>query len=391
MSRLEKAILLKELLIKAEGGMFPTPDSGDDAPLSHIEVKPAQPGIKAPPGYAAKEVIVHRKGKTFKSTRFIKIGEAPNKEGVVLKPPQTGHVKIKPEANKNVDDYGEIAPYPVQEVGAGKAKPEEAKGEAWAKDAKKLYEEGKKKQPEYTPEEAGGKPKSEGKMDNLWNRTDELRNLVMDVIGGCKDANAIAYGHALLNNPDTPHGMMKGHDLIIQLVYMRTNMSHWKGEEGKAARAQVDAWIKGLQAGQEPPKVVKGAVAGKAMDVGVDWNVKPPKQQWTTIGKKWNDTPEKKKAIQKAVKEIDWVKTEGNPNIKLPMMPGEGIKKVIATFHIPKVSALGWVSLPGYQAFGNRALLAVEGNYHNGRARIYVMDAGDELIPVYMEHWDNGQ
>ncbi len=66
-SSFQKAILVKELLMKAEGGMFPTPDDPEEAPK--VSVGKAAPGIKAPPGYEAREVTVTRGGKTFATDR----------------------------------------------------------------------------------------------------------------------------------------------------------------------------------------------------------------------------------------------------------------------------------------------------------------------------------
>ncbi len=52
------------------GGMFPTEPQ--------MAVKKPYPTAKgAPPGYEVKEVVVHRGGKMFKSTRYVKTGEEP--------------------------------------------------------------------------------------------------------------------------------------------------------------------------------------------------------------------------------------------------------------------------------------------------------------------------
>lgn len=66
---MEKALVIHELLYKAEGGMFPTP-SEDDV----VAVKPAR-DLKAPPGFVAVSVMVKRGGKMFRSTRYVKSGE----------------------------------------------------------------------------------------------------------------------------------------------------------------------------------------------------------------------------------------------------------------------------------------------------------------------------
>jgi hypothetical protein len=83
-----------------------------------------------------------------------------------------------------------------------------------------------------------------------------------------------------------------------------------------------------------------------------------------------------------AIDALDWQPTEGVTT--LPMVPGLGIKHAITELRIPKVShfAIG----NGLAPYG---LYGIEGHYKNGRARVYVIDRGSDLLPVASDFWGN--
>ena len=102
---------------------------------------------------------------------------------------------------------------------------------------------------------------------------------------------------------------------------------------------------------------------------------------WLTIGKEYTDTYEKRAKILEAVKEVEWFNMPAKGEaLSLPMMPGEGIKAAIREFRIPKVSRVGHG-----RALAPYGLIAIEGNYSNGQAQIYLMDSGIELIPLFTD------
>jgi len=76
---LEKALLVKELV--KGGGMFPTEEPTTAQNLQRGQQHWAGAVGKAPPGYEAKEVMVNRGGKSFKSTRYVKVGGQAPKYG----------------------------------------------------------------------------------------------------------------------------------------------------------------------------------------------------------------------------------------------------------------------------------------------------------------------
>lgn len=96
---------------------------------------------------------------------------------------------------------------------------------------------------------------SEKGPEEFWGREEELRRMLREVINNAdmnaNGLNAKAYAGAALNNP-YGGGIMKGHELEVQLLYLRGNMSGIKGDVGKKLRTKVDAWIKALRTGKEP-------------------------------------------------------------------------------------------------------------------------------------------
>lgn len=61
----------------------------------------------------------------------------------------------------------------------------------------------------------------------------------------------------------------------------------------------------------------------------------------------------------------------------MPMVPGLGIQHAIAELRIPKVSQIAVSSELAPHGF-----YGIEGNYKNGRARVYIIDMGTHLIPL---------
>jgi len=106
---------------------------------------------------------------------------------------------------------------------------------------------------------------------------------------------------------------------------------------------------------------------------------------WTKVGEKHVGQPATadhphwtRKYILEQIKTIIWydIPKDGSA-VSLPMMPGENIKGVIKELRIPRVSRVGHGN--GLAPYG---LLAIVGNYKNGRATIYVLDAGDVCTPL---------
>lgn len=96
---------------------------------------------------------------------------------------------------------------------------------------------------------------------------------------------------------------------------------------------------------------------------------------WTEVGKGVNQGE-----VLNQIAQLEWHPVTSE-TMSLPMAPGEAIKKLISEFRIPKVSAIAYNGI-----LQNRyGFYGIEGNYKNGRARIYVMDKGSVLTPVASE------
>jgi hypothetical protein len=93
---------------------------------------------------------------------------------------------------------------------------------------------------------------------------------------------------------------------------------------------------------------------------------------WTTVGADFD-----RDDVIAAVESLDWLPFVDG--MDAPACPGLAITTLIREFRIPKVSAVAW---RGQLVHGRYSLYGIEGNYKNGRVRIYVVDSGAELSPV---------
>lgn len=111
-------------------------------------------------------------------------------------------------------------------------------------------------------------------------------------------------------------------------------------------------------------------------------------RSWTTTG-----TPLVKRLGQKEVEDeieaFDWQPVEAG--MEIAFSPGHAIKTAIQEFGLPKVSA---IALSGFSREGGSeedgfypGFYGIEANYVNGRARVYLLDTGVELIPLASDHW----
>ena len=102
------------------------------------------------------------------------------------------------------------------------------------------------------------------------------------------------------------------------------------------------------------------------------------KRTWTTHDR-YNKTKSQRSAISRAISRMEWV----GRTAQLSMSSGLAIRSLIREFDIPKVSAVSDNTI-----YGGYSLLGVEGNYSNGRARVYALDTGTQLIPLASDFWE---
>lgn len=85
--------------------------------------------------------------------------------------------------------------------------------------------------------------------------------------------------------------------------------------------------------------------------------------------------------IEAAINTLDWRMTKGVTRVAA--MPGMAIQACITELNIPKVSLFAISSeLAPYGFYG------IEGNYKNGRARVYVIDRGAMLTVIASDFWE---
>jgi len=104
------------------------------------------------------------------------------------------------------------------------------------------------------------------------------------------------------------------------------------------------------------------------------------KVHWTSIGAEYTEDKERVSGI---ISRMEW---EPPQKGKLyPMSQAMGISGAIKEYKIPKVSAISW-SCHEFAPFG---LLGIEGNYSNGKVRIFFVDDGCGLTPICTHVLDN--
>ena len=95
------------------------------------------------------------------------------------------------------------------------------------------------------------------------------------------------------------------------------------------------------------------------------------KRTWTEVGEKY--TRDKQGDIAAMIERMEWRTLP----CEMGMGPGMAIKEAIKDFKIPKVSRVATSNeLAPY------GLLAVEGNYKNGRGQIFMVDDGLSVTPL---------
>lgn len=111
-------------------------------------------------------------------------------------------------------------------------------------------------------------------------------------------------------------------------------------------------------------------------------------RSWTTVGAALVARLGQKE-IEDEIETFDWQPVE--TGMEIAFSPGQAIKTAILEFGLPKVSA---IAISGFAREGGDGedgfypgFYGIEANYVNGRARVYLLDTGVELIPLASDHW----
>lgn len=86
--------------------------------------------------------------------------------------------------------------------------------------------------------------------------------------------------------------------------------------------------------------------------------------------------------IQRAAEGLEWEPFGGS----LPFSQGYAIRETIKAFRMrpSRVAVQGGVVAIGDESY---ALLGIEAEYANARVRLYVLDRGSELVPLFVDEW----
>lgn len=117
------------------------------------------------------------------------------------------------------------------------------------------------------------------------------------------------------------------------------------------------------------------------------------KRTWTTVA---DDVvkriPGGRDRVTAEAADLDWQDVPKDGSLTVGFMPGAAIRSAIQEFGIPKVSKIAIGSIDCPAASGDEdgfypGFYAIEGNYRNGRARVYLVDTGTSLTPVFSDFW----
>lgn len=108
-----------------------------------------------------------------------------------------------------------------------------------------------------------------------------------------------------------------------------------------------------------------------------------PVRDWLSIGLRFEAQRDQ---VEAAIDGLRW-QTEKST----AMVPGLAINALIREFRLPKVSRYavnGTIQAPDPpEGLATYSVYGVEASFSNGRARLYVVDTGSELVPVCADFW----
>jgi hypothetical protein len=96
--------------------------------------------------------------------------------------------------------------------------------------------------------------------------------------------------------------------------------------------------------------------------------------------------------VEEQIEALEWHELPDDGALSAPFMPGEAIKAAIAQLRLPKVSRIAWNGALAFHDDPEQdgeypGLCGIEANYRNGRARVYIVDNGTEILPVVSDFW----
>lgn len=106
---------------------------------------------------------------------------------------------------------------------------------------------------------------------------------------------------------------------------------------------------------------------------------------WTTVGRKHTRTKTQRGFVAAAIGKLEW---QPVPLVdRVPFAAAYALKAAITEFRIPKVSA---IAVDGPVIENRYGIYGIEGNFVNGRARVYLLDRGSDLVPLATDYYAKG-
>lgn len=115
-------------------------------------------------------------------------------------------------------------------------------------------------------------------------------------------------------------------------------------------------------------------------------------RSWTEVGAEMVDQLGGREEVAAEADRMEWQELTEGESLTVAFMPGHAIKATIGDLGIPKVSAVAISSFdrpassPEDDGF-YPGFYGIEGNYTNGRARIYVLDLGTCIQPLFSDFY----
>ena len=105
---------------------------------------------------------------------------------------------------------------------------------------------------------------------------------------------------------------------------------------------------------------------------------KEMKRTWTQVGEEHSES--KQEELANMFDRLEW---QSIP-CTLPVMPGEGIKKVIRELNIPKADQVAYS-----HEMAPYGLMGIKAHYKNGDATIYICDEGCQCVILATDFYPN--
>jgi len=121
--------------------------------------------------------------------------------------------------------------------------------------------------------------------------------------------------------------------------------------------------------------------------------IEQARRDWTNVGAEVVERIGGRDAASSEAESLEWQSVPIGRPLTVGFMPGEAIKAAISELAIPKVSAIAIGSLERPGATGDDdgwypGFYGIEGNYRNCVVRVYIIDGGESLIPIFADVWE---